>query len=159
MKIKINVKQGDEQGDITFTREPIEPNFYGVGQARGEKRLFSYLCRRLNAIGFDLTSLNTQKEGHMLGDEYQPIARPIKRKDKRSKVAPNVAFYSGFYALRDANKDWNEGEVSLILVMNYFEKRPDAFDTLVELVKGLKASNVVGPGNCTDIEITDIESI
>lgn len=126
MFTKVFIRKGQSHGSITFVREDGDPKFYGIQGAKGEKRLFSWLCRELNELGFSLTSVNTQDDGHMLGDQFQPIARPIKR-----GKGPNIAFYSGFYALRGANEDWNkDGEVSLILVMDYFEKRPNAFEAL-----------------------------
>lgn len=131
MKTKIDI-HGPKGGLITFTRENDDPKFHGQKGARGEKRLFHYLCKQLNALGFSLMWLNTQKEGHMLGDEFQPIARPI----KRSK-GPNIAFYSGFYALRGANEDWNKGEVELILVLDYFEDQPPAVEAIQGVVDRL----------------------
>jgi hypothetical protein len=126
MKAKINAKNGT----IEFARENGDPKFHGQKEARGEKRLFHFLCKWLNKRGFALIPVNAQDDGHMLGDKHQPLARPRKRGDKDR---PNIAFYSGFYALRGANEDWNkEGKVEFLLVLNYFDGRPDAYaDMLV----------------------------
>jgi len=59
--------------------------------ARGEKGLFRHLCKWLNERGFDLIRVAAQKDGHLLGDEFQPIARPR----MRSRIGPNIAFYNG----------------------------------------------------------------
>ena len=134
MRIKISITKGHEQGYITFYRSPEEPKFYGVKEARGEKRLFRFLCNRLNELGFDLMRVAAQKDDHMLGDENQPIVRPKKQGNK----GPNLGFFSGFYALRGAYEDWNKGEVCLILVMDYFKNKPDAFDALMKLADNLK---------------------
>ena len=96
---------------VTFIREPNDPKFYGIRFAKGEHNLFHFLKGAINAEGNDLIKKRAQKDGHMLGDEYQPYLRT------RSPRSPgrNVMIYSGFYALRGADTDWNEGKVTLCM--------------------------------------------
>ena len=94
---------------LTLTREPGDPKFYGKRGAKGEHALFHYLKQALNAQGNDLIKKRAQRDGHLMGDKYQPYLRT------RSVKSPgrNVAIFSGFYALRGANEDWNAGQVTL----------------------------------------------
>jgi hypothetical protein len=99
------------RGTVTFTRETGDPKFYGIREAKGEHALFHYLKMELNKQGNDLIKKRAQKDGHLLGDECQPYLRT------RSRKSPgrNCAIYSGFYAIRGANQDWNEGKVTLLV--------------------------------------------
>jgi hypothetical protein len=109
-------------GCVTFYRQQTDPKFHGLRFARGEHRLFRYLVRWLNARGFDLIEKRAQRDGHMIGDSYQPYIRT--RKPKADK--PHVYVWSGFYALRGANEDWNrDGRVSLLLETDCFLKGQD----------------------------------
>jgi hypothetical protein len=103
---------------VTFYREPGDPKFHGLKFAKGELALFRYLARWLNVRGFDVIKKRAQLDGHMIGDQYQPYLRCAK---PRAGV-PHVMVWSGFYALRGANQDWNEGQVSLLLEADCFEK-------------------------------------
>lgn len=98
-----------DQSTVTFIRESTDPKFYGVKYAKGEKALFHFLKGELNKQGNDFIKKGIQKDGHLMGDQYQPYLRT------RSPKSPglNVAIYSGFYAIRGANEDWNDGEVTL----------------------------------------------
>jgi hypothetical protein len=106
-------------GSVTLTREPGDPKFYGQRFAAGEHALFHFLKKTLNAQGNDLIKKRAQKDGHMLGDEYQPYLRT------RSAKSPglNIAVYSGFYALRGANEDWNEGSVTLLVEPEFWTRK------------------------------------
>jgi hypothetical protein len=114
------------EGCVTFTREPGDPRFHGIRFAKGEHSLFRHLARWLNARGFDVIKKRAQKDGHMIGDEYQPYIRCRK---PRAGV-PHVMLWSGFYALHGANEDWNQGQVSLLLEIDCFE-RGQATEALV----------------------------
>ena len=108
-------------GHVTLTREKGDPRFYGVQHAKGEHGLFRYLARELNATGFDVIKKRAQKDGHMIGDEYQPYIRTRTARQDRT----HIMIYSGFYQLRGANEDWNKGEVSLILIHDSFSRGQD----------------------------------
>ena len=97
-------------GSVKLTREPGDPKFYGTRFAAGEHALLHHLKIALNKQGDDLIKKRVQKDGHMMGDEFQPYLRT---RGPRSR-GRQVMIYSGFYALRGANDDWNEkGEVTL----------------------------------------------
>jgi hypothetical protein len=109
------------QGSVTFVREATDPRFHGIQHARGECRLFHYIAKWLNVRGFDIIKKRAQDDMHMIGDEYQPYLRCR----KPLKNIPHIYIWSGFYALRGANADWNRGEVSLLLETNVFDKGQD----------------------------------
>ena len=98
-------------GTVTFHREDGDKKYYGQRHAAGEHNLFYAIKKWLNERGFDLIKKRAQNDGNMIGDQYQPYIR-IR---SRNSQAPHIAIYSGFYALRGANVDWNEGAVTLIL--------------------------------------------
>ena len=94
---------------VVFTREDGDPKFTGIAHAKGEHALFYFIKKWLNARGFNLIKTRMQSDGHLMGDQYQPYLRPV----KGDKDSPQIALYSGFYALRGANEDWNGGSVVL----------------------------------------------
>jgi len=96
------------QHSIVFFRDAGDPKFYGVRYARGEHALLHFLKKELNKQGWDLIKKLMRKDGHMVS-EYQPYLRARFAKSK----GPNVCIYSGFFAIRGANEDWNAGEVTL----------------------------------------------
>jgi hypothetical protein len=109
-------------GCVTFYRQQTDPKFHGLRFARGEHRLFRYLVRWLNARGFDLIEKRAQRDGHMIGDSYQPYLRCR----KPTAGIPHIYVWSGFYALRGANEDWNkDGQVSLLLETDCFLRQQD----------------------------------
>ena len=105
-----------EDGSVTFLKDQGDPRFHGAKHAKGEHALFRFITRWLNAHGFNLIKKRAQKDGHMVGDEYQPYIRCA----SRQKSAPNVMILSGFYALHGANEDWNKGNVQLSLETDCF---------------------------------------
>ncbi len=108
-------------GCITFYREPGDPKFHGLRYAKGEHALFRFLAKWLNARGFSVIKKRAQLDGHMIGDQYQPYLRTRKPRPG----VPQVMVWSGFYALRGANEDWNRGQVSLLLEVDCFERGQD----------------------------------
>jgi len=116
---------------VVVSREKGDSKFYGNGSAAGEHRLFRHIQRALVAAGFDVIKKRAQQDGHLMGDEYQPYIRT--RSPKQGQ--PHIMIYSGFYALRGANVDWNEGEVTLLLVGNCFDKGQDTLSLLRTMCK------------------------
>jgi len=108
-------------GYVTFYRDEGDPRFDGVRFAKGEHSLFRFIAKWLNARGFDVIKKRAQKDGHMIGHEYQPYIRC----SKPQVGAPHIMIWSGFYALRGANTDWNKGQVSLLLETDCFLKGQD----------------------------------
>jgi hypothetical protein len=116
---------------VVLTREPGDPKFYGKC-ARGEHALLHYLRKWLNARGFNLIKKRLQDDGHMMGDNYQPYLRPPKR---NPGSGPHIYIVSGFYALRDANTDWNlDGKVELNVHLDVFDKQPDCWERIMKLL-------------------------
>jgi hypothetical protein len=120
------------EGCVTFTREPGDPRFHGARFAKGEHALFRFLARWLNARGFDLIKKRAWKDGHLIGDEFQPYLRT--RKPRQG--VPHVMVWSGFYAPHGANEDWNrDGQVELLLEVDCFEKG-QATETMIRSLCG-----------------------
>ena len=106
-------------GCVTFYRDEGDPRFHGIRFAKGEHALFRFVAKWLNARGFDVIKKRAQLDGHLIGDRYQPYLRCAKPR----QGVPHVMVWSGFYALRGANEDWNrEGQVSLLLEIDCFER-------------------------------------
>ena len=109
----------EENGAFMFRREASDRKYYGMALAKGEHALFRFIAKWLNAHGFDVIKKRAQKDGHMVGDEYQPY---IRCRNQRKDV-PHIYIISGFYALRGANEDWNkDGEVTLNVHYNVWDK-------------------------------------
>ena len=125
-------------GCITFYREAGDPKFHGLRYAKGEHTLFRFLARWLNAHGFDLIKKRAQLDGHMIGDQYQPYLRCA----RPHAGVPHVMVWSGFYALRGANEDWNEGQVTLLLETDCFELGQDTEAVVANLCR-------IHPGDMT----------
>lgn len=124
-----------EGESITLIREADDPKFYGARFAKGEHNLLSFLKKALNALGFDLIKKRAQKDGHMIGDEYQPYLRARQARHPKANL-PHIYIWWGSYALRGANEDWNNGEVTLLLETDVFEKGQDTLGVIRQLVAG-----------------------
>ncbi len=116
---------------ITFYREPGDRKFHGMKYAKGEHALFRFIANWLNRHGFDLIKKRAQLDGHMIGDQYQPYLRTRK---PRAGV-PQIMVWSGFYALRGANEDWNRGQVTLLLETDCFERGQDTEALVAKLCR------------------------
>ena len=121
-----------ESAHLTLTREKGDKRYHGQGHAKGEHALLHNLKKFLNARGFELVKIRAQKDGHMIGDEFQPYLRPPKK--RRDRGAPDIYIYWGNYALRDANEDWNnEGKVALIVELDCLDQQSDCIERIVKL--------------------------
>ena len=114
----MQVEWNETGSAVTFIREEGDPKFYGIREAKGEHALLHYLKKHFNAEGNDFIKKRVEKDGHMMGDEYQPYLRTRNAKSK----GLNCCIYSGFYALRGANTDWNEGKVTLLCERPYWKQ-------------------------------------
>jgi hypothetical protein len=129
MKASFDIGQRD--GCVTFYRDKTDPRFHGMKFARGEHGLMHHIAKWLNARGFDLIKKRAQKDGHLIGDIYQPYLRCRKpRKD-----VPHIYIWSGFYQLRGADADWNDGEVTLLLEIDVFGKGQDTMREIATLCR------------------------
>ena len=115
---------------VTFYREAGDPRFHGIAHAKGEHSLFYFIAKWLNARGFDVIKKRAHKDGHLIGDEYQPYIRCRKPR----KNIPHIYIYSGFYALRGANEHWNKGEVTLVLRTDVFGKNQNTMELINKLM-------------------------
>jgi hypothetical protein len=120
MRAKFSI--GTSGGFVTFHREEGDRRYHGAAHAKGEHNLFYAVKQWLIARGFDVIKKRAQKDGHMLGDEFQPYVRCR----KPTSDTPHIAIYSGFYALRGANEDWNAGEVRLNVEGGHFQNPDDS---------------------------------
>jgi hypothetical protein len=109
MKIKL------EGSTLTVTREESDKKYYGMVNGKGEHNLFHAIKNELNKQGYDLIKKLMWKDGHLV-DDMQPYLRT--RKKGAGKA--DICIYSGFWALRGANEDFNNGEVSLNVEHNIF---------------------------------------
>lgn len=118
-------------GYVTFHRDRSDPRFYGMRFAKGEHALMHRLAQWLNARGFDLIKKRAQDDSHLIGDVYQPYLRCRKPRGG----FPHIYIWSGFYALRGANEDWNKGSVTLLLETDVFEKGQDTMAVIADLCR------------------------
>lgn len=102
------------------TREKSDPKFYGHRYASGESRLLHHVKLELIEQRHDVIKKRAWKDGHMIGDDYQQIVRTRDRRARKDGTVIAVAgvgrgfiIWSGFYALRGANEDFNAGSVEL----------------------------------------------
>lgn len=94
------------------TREEGDPKFYGRLRAAGESRFLYHLKKELNSMGYDFIKKRIQKDGHMVGDEYQQYLRA--RRPERLKEGGIYCILNDSYAIRGAEEDFNKlGEVWL----------------------------------------------
>lgn len=119
-------------GSVTLQREEGDPKFHGNAYAKGEHALLHYLKKFLNARGFSLIKKRIWKDGHLMGDEYQPY---LKTPHRGANGAPNICIYSGFYAIQGANERLNEtGKVTLLMELDIYTKpQPDCLERVKAL--------------------------
>jgi len=111
-----------KDGYIVVKREATDPKFrntgWGANGNQGESRLLYHLKNLLNSMGYDLIKKCIQKDGHMMGDQYQQYLRSRKPSGDPSK---DIYIYNHRYAIEGAEEEFNEnGEVMLMLVTDVF---------------------------------------
>lgn len=108
MKLSIRMSEFNKSmGTLVVTREDSDPKYHGIAHAKGEHLLFCHIKRLLCSLGIDVIKKRAQKDGHMIGDEYQPYIR--------SRKGGSIMIYSDFYAIRGANEHFNDGSVCLAI--------------------------------------------
>jgi hypothetical protein len=125
---------------ITLVKEQGDPKFHGLRYAKGEHALLHFVAKWLNARGFDVIKKRAQLDGHMIGDQFQPYLRT--RKPRAG--LPHVMLWSGFYALRGANQDWNHGQVSLLVETDCYERGQDTEALIANLCRIYPADMTLG---------------
>lgn len=109
MKIKVN------KNSVVVTREKTDKKYYGIREGKGESLFLNDLKKELNKQGYDLIKKRMWKDGHLMDDLQQYL-----RTRKKGAGKADIYIYSGFWALRGANEDFNNGEVTLMLEENVF---------------------------------------
>jgi hypothetical protein len=101
---------------LHVTREENDPKYYGDHNGKGESHLLHAIKNELNKQGYDLIKKRMGKDGHLVDDLQQYL-----RTRKKGAGIADIYIYSGFWALRGANEDFNNGEVSLNVDYNVFD--------------------------------------
>ena len=93
---------------LSVIREENDPKYYGTRNGEGESNLLYAIKNELNKQGYDLIKKRMWKDGHLVDDMQQYLRTRVKGKGKA-----DIYIYSGFWATRGANEDFNNGEVIL----------------------------------------------
>jgi len=100
---------------LLVTRDENDAKYYGNYNAAGESNLLHAIKVQLNKQGYDLIKKRMHKDGHLVDSIQQYL-----RTRKKGAGKADIYIYSGFFALRGANDDFNNGSVSLNVDYNVF---------------------------------------
>lgn len=103
---------------LSVMREDSDPKYYGIKNGAGESNLLHAIKIELNKQGYDLIKKRMWKDGHLMDDMQQYL-----RTRKKGSGKADIYIYSGFWALRGANEDFNNGEVILNVDYDVFANR------------------------------------
>lgn len=103
------------QNTLTVTREPRDKKYYGIASGKGESLLLNDIKKELNRQGYDLIKKRMWKDGHLVDDLQQYL-----RTRKKGAGKADIYIYSGFWAVRGANEDFNAGQVVLNVERDVF---------------------------------------
>lgn len=106
-----------EKYKLRVIREPSDPKYYGVVNAAGESKLLYAVKNQLNAQGWDLVKKRMWKDGHLVG-EMQQYLRSRKPSGNPEK---DIYIWNGHWQIHGAEKDFNNGEVVLIVERGIFK--------------------------------------
>ena len=99
------------------TKEPGDPKFSGVVNARGESRLLYHIKNILNARGYDLIKKRMYKDGHLV-DDLQQYLRTRKKSGDPNK---DIYIYNSMWNACGAEAILNRvGTVTLTVVKDIF---------------------------------------
>lgn len=101
---------------LVVIREETDPKYYGILNGAGESKLLHAIKQELNKQGYDLIKKRMWKDGHLMDDMQQYL-----RTRKKGAGKADIYIYSGFWAVRGANDDFNEGEVELNVEYDVFK--------------------------------------
>lgn len=101
---------------LIVTREEGDKKYYGTVNAAGESKLLHDIKTELNKQGYDLIKKRMGKDGHLMDDMQQYL-----RTRKKGAGKADIYIYNGFWAMRGANDDFNEGEVILRVDYDVFK--------------------------------------
>jgi hypothetical protein len=113
---------------LTVEREPGDPKFYGVAEAKGESNFLYWLKGILNkSFGFDLIKKRMWKDGHMV-DDMQQYLRTRSQKSK----GPRVMIWNTHWAINGIEEDWNQGKAILSIESMFEDENPPWIDNLMK---------------------------
>jgi len=98
------------------TREPSDPKFYGIKNAKGESRFLYHLKNHLNKQGYDLIKKRMWKDGHLVDDMQQYLRTRSLKSPK-----PHIIISNPYWQIEGAEKNFNEGEVCLDVIYDIFQ--------------------------------------
>lgn len=101
---------------LTVTREPNDPKYYGTVNGKGESTLLHAIKVELNKQGYNLIKKRMWKDGHLVDDMQQYL-----RTRKKGAGKADLRIYNHNWAIKGAEKDFNDGEVTLSIDYNIFE--------------------------------------
>ncbi len=90
---------------LVVTREEGDKKYYGIINGAGESNLLHAIKTELNKQGYDLIKKRMGKDGHLVDDMQQYL-----RTRKKGAGKADIYIYSGVWALRGINEDFNAGE-------------------------------------------------
>ena len=105
-----------DKNSLLIYREAGDPNYYGIMNAAGESRLLYAIKKQLNANGWDLVKKRMHKDGHLMAEmqQYLRTRKPSGNPDK------DIYIYNGYWQIRGAEEDFNDGHVVLIVERGIF---------------------------------------
>jgi hypothetical protein len=95
-----------------ITREKDDPKYYGLG---GESNIWYAIKVNLQKQGFDVIKKLMWKDGHLYGDDHTYYIRSRNLGKKFSNTHEWFQIYDNDYAIRAMTRDFNEGELSLMV--------------------------------------------
>lgn len=102
-----------------ITKEPGDPHFSGVVNAKGESRLLYHIKKILNTQGYDLIKKRMNKDGHLV-DEMQQYLRTRKPSGNPEK---DIYIWNTMFAIHGAEEPLNKtGTVILSVDTDVFKK-------------------------------------
>lgn len=109
MKTVINRYLGSDHGQCVITRTD-KRNFHS------ESVFLYHVKNELIRQGHDVIKKRMHKDGHLVSDTQQYI------RSRHFTKPGSFCIFSGFYAIRGANEDYNAGKVVLEMVYDLGEK-------------------------------------
>lgn len=126
MKVKISGRS------LTLYREEGDPRYKAGGWAEDpDGTVLYHLKKLLNAAGLDLIKKRMWRDGHLTDDRRQYL-----RVRSPASKTPHIAIMDDSHAIRSLATDlMKNGEATLTIVLDYYEKQPDCRAKLEELAK------------------------
>lgn len=122
--MKLHFETGDNWARLHVAREASDPKY------KSELYLWQQIEKQLNNSGFDLVLRNPQRDGHLTGAEYYLCVH------NHTAESPHIYVYDEKYAIRMMYTDFNEGELTLDVAINVYDKQADCVERIVRLDKG-----------------------